>query len=162
MHGLTSAAAQSVVGGTSPGNQYQNAGEAHINYCIPWMNEEHPVDVMKEWNKPQIRRNFTPHPNPHLGYNHLVTWITLPYNPTPYLHTVDFCLVSTMSTHGDSPLFRFALIDSRLNLLSSDNNMTFTGNTGCQRVTFNINQTTAMVEDTDNKLKYININPYIL
>ena len=60
---------------------------------------------------------------------------------------------------GDSPLSRFALIDSPLDDLSWDDSLTFTEIEGCVMVTFNPITQTVMVDNTGNVIEYIKTNP---
>jgi len=76
-----------------------------------------------------------------------------------YLRAVDSCLACTTSTHGDSPLSRFALIDSPLNELSSDDCLILAEIDGHLMVTFITINRTVMADDTDNEIIYINTNP---
>jgi len=51
-HGATSSPAQSIVGGTSPGNPYQKAREDRIDHFITWMEDDDTVDIAEEFNRP--------------------------------------------------------------------------------------------------------------
>jgi len=92
--------------------------------------------------------SISPAPDP-AGYNDLAT----------YLRAVDSCLANSTSTQGDSPLSRFALIDSPLDESSWDDCLTFTEIEGRLIVTFVTINKTVMVDDTDNEIEYIKTNP---
>jgi hypothetical protein len=64
-----------------------------------------------------------------------------------------------MSTQGDSPLSRFALIDSPLAESSCNNCLTFAEIAGRLWVTFVTIIKTVMMDDTDNEIEYIKTNP---
>ena len=51
-HGATSLPAHSVVRGTSPGNQYQQARVDCIDLLSMWMEDDHPVDIVEELKRP--------------------------------------------------------------------------------------------------------------
>jgi len=57
-HGATSSPAHTVVGGTSPGNQYQEAREHHTDYLIIWMEDNCPVDSADQSKWPWVLRDF--------------------------------------------------------------------------------------------------------
>jgi hypothetical protein len=105
--GATSSPAQSVVGGTSPGNQYQKARENRIDSCITCMEDDHPVNIAEKLKRPRVLTDFTKYPNAPQCYDKLVAWITRQYDLATYFRAVDSCLASTISTQGDSPLSRF-------------------------------------------------------
>jgi hypothetical protein len=69
------------------------------------------------------------------------------------------CLASTTSTKGDSPLSRFALIDSPLDESSWDDCPTFAEIEGRLMVTFITINKSVMVDDTDSEIEYIKTNP---
>jgi hypothetical protein len=123
------------------------------------MENDHPVDIAEKLKRPRVRRDFTKNPNAPQCYDQLVAWITRQYELATYLRAVDSCLASTTSVQGDSPLSRFALIDSPLDESSWDDCLTFAEIEGRLMVTFiTINQT-VMVDDTDNEIEYIKTNP---
>jgi hypothetical protein len=105
------------VGGTSPGNQYQKAREDCIDLVITWIADDHPVDIVEKLKRPRVLRDFTKNPNAPQCNDQLVAWMTRQYDLATYLWAVDSGLASTMSTQGDSPLSRFALIDISLDEL---------------------------------------------
>jgi len=47
-HCATSSPAESVLGGTSPGNWYQKAGEDHIDCFMKWMEDDYPEDIVEQ------------------------------------------------------------------------------------------------------------------
>jgi len=155
----TSSPTQSDVGGTSPGNQYQKAREAHIDLFITWMEDDHPVDIAEKLKRPRVLRDFTKNLNAPQGYDQHVAWITRQYDLATFLQPVDSCLASTTSTQGDSPLSRFALIDSPLDESSWDDCLTFAEFEGRLMVTFVTINKTVMVDDTDNEIEYIKTIP---
>jgi len=158
-HGSTSSPAQSVVGGTSPGNQYQVAREDCIDPLIMWMDDDHPVDIMEELKRPRVLRDFPMNPNAPQWYDQLVAWITRQYNLAIYWRAVDSCLVSTTSTQGGSPWSSVSLIDSPLAESIWDDCLTFAEIEGHLMVTFVTINKTAMVDDTDNEIEFIKTNP---
>jgi len=158
-YGATSSPAQSVVGGTSPGNRYQKAREDRIDLFITWMEDDHRVDIAEKLKMPRVLTDFTKNPNAPQCYDQLVVWITRQYDLATYLRAVDSCLASTTSTQGDSPLSRFALIDSPLDESSWDDCLTFAEIEGRLMVTFVTINKTVMVDDTDNEIEYIKTNP---
>jgi len=123
------------------------------------MEDDHTVDIAEKLKKPWVLRDFTKNPNAPQCYDQLVAWITRQYELVTYLRAVDSCLASTMSTQGDSPLSRFALIDSPLDESSWDDCLTFTEIEGHLMVTFVTFHNTITVDDTDNEIKYIKNNP---
>ena len=123
------------------------------------MEDDHLVDIAEKLTRPRVLRDFTIHPNVPQCYDRLVAWITRQYDPATYSLAVDSCLSSTTSTQGDSPLPRFALIDSPLDEWSWDNCLTFGEIEGCLMVTFLTINKMVMVEDTDNEIEYIMTNP---
>ena len=112
--GATSSPAHSVTGGTSPGNQYENAREDCIILFVMWMEDDDPVDSAEKLKRCQVLRDFRKNPNVPQCYEKHVAWITWQYELAIYLRAVDSCLVSTKSGQGDSPLYRIALSASRL------------------------------------------------
>ena len=156
--GATSSPAQSVVGGTSPGNQYQTAREDRIDLFLMWMEDDHLVDIAEKLKRPRILRDFTTNPNAPQWYDQLVAWIARQYHLATYLPAVDSYLASTTSTQGDSPLSRFALIDSLLGESSWDDCLTFAGIERRLMVTFVTINKTAMVDDINNEMEYIKTN----
>jgi len=64
-----------------------------------------------------------------------------------------------MSTQGDSPLCRFAQIDSPLDELSRNNCLTSAEIEARLMVTFVTINHTVMVDDTNNGIEYIKTNP---
>jgi hypothetical protein len=123
--GATSSTAQSVVGGTSPGNRYQNTTEDSIDFFITWVEDNHPVDKVEKLKRPRVLRDFTKNSNAPLCCDKLVAWNTQQYDLATYLWAVDSCLASTMSTQGESPLSSFGLIDSLLDESTWDDCPTF-------------------------------------
>jgi hypothetical protein len=147
------------VGGTTPENRYQKATEDRIDLSITWMEDDHPLDIAEKLKRPRILRDFTKNPIPPQCYDQHVAWITWQYNLATYLRAVDSSLASTTSSQGDSPLSRFALIDSPWDESSWDDCLTFAQIEGRLMVTFvNINKT-VMVDDTDNEIESIKTNP---
>jgi len=157
-HSATSSPAQSIVGGTSPGNRYQNAREDHIDLLIMWMEDDHPVHCAEPLERPRVPRDCTMNPHAPQCSDQLVTWIAWQYDLATYLRAVDSCLVSTTSTHGNSPLFKFGLIDSPFDETSWDHSLTFTNIERNLMVTFITSDKTVMVDDTNNGLEYIMSN----
>jgi hypothetical protein len=147
------------VRGTSPGNQYQKAREDHIDLFITWMKDDHPVDIAEKLKRPRVLTDFTKNPNVPLCYDQLVAWIIRQYELATYLRAVDFCLASTTSIQSNSPLSRFALIDSPLDESGWDDCLTLAQIEGCQIVTFVTIIKTVMVDNTDNEIEYIETNP---
>jgi len=123
------------------------------------MEDDHPVDIAEKLKRPRVLRDFTKNPNVPQCYNQLVAWLTRRYDLATYLRAVDSCLVSTTSTQGDSPLSRFALIDSPLDESSWDDCLTFAEIEGHLMLTFVTINKTVMVDDTDNEIEYIKTNP---
>jgi len=148
----TSSLAHGVVRGTSPGNQYQEASEDRIDLLIQRMKDDHPVDIAEKLTIPWALRDLTKDPNVPQCYRQLVAWITWQNELATYLRVVDSCLASISSTDGNSPLPRFALIDSPLDELSWDNCMTFAKIEGHLMVTLITMNKTVMVDDTDNEI----------
>jgi len=68
-------------------------------------------------------------------------------------------LASTTSTQGDSPLSRFALIDSPLDESGWDDCLTFAEIEGHPTLTFITINKTVMVDDTNNEIEYIKTIP---
>jgi hypothetical protein len=147
------------VRGTSPGNRYQKAREDRIDLFITWVENDHPVDIAEKLRRPRVLRDFTKNPNAPQCYDQLVAWITRQYELATYLRAVDSCLASTMSIQGDSPLSRFALIDSPLDESSCDDCLTLAEIEGRLMVTFITINKTVMVDDTNNEIEYIKTNP---
>jgi len=116
--------------------------------------EDHPVDIAEKLERPQVLRDFTKNPNAPQCYDQHVAWITWQYDLATYLWAVDSCLASTTSTQGDSPLSRFALIDSPSEESSWDDCLTFAEIEGRLMVTFVTINKTVMVDDTDNEIEY--------
>jgi hypothetical protein len=123
------------------------------------MEDDHPVEIAEKLKRPQVLRDFTKNPNAPQCYDQLVAWITRQYDLATYLRAVDSCLASTTSIQGDSPLSRFALIDSPLDESSWDDCLTFAQIEGRLMVTFVTINKTVMVDDTDNEIEYIMTNP---
>ena len=123
------------------------------------MEDDHPVDIAEKLKWPQVLRDFTKNPNAPQCYDQLVAWITRQYDLATYLWAIDSCLASTMSTQGDSPLSRFALIDRPLDKSSWDDCLTFAEIEGCLMVTFVTINKTVMVDDTNNEIESIKTNP---
>ena len=123
------------------------------------MEDDHPVDIAEMLKRPRVLRDFTKNPNAPQCYDLLVAWITRQYDLATYLRAVDSCLASTTSTKGDSPLSRFALIDSPLDESSWDDCLTFAEIEGRLMLTFVTINKTVMVDDTDNEIEYIKTNP---
>ena len=157
--GATSSPAQSVVGGTSHGTRYQRAREDRIDLFLAWMDDVCPVDITEELKSPRVLRDFPKNLNAPQCYDQLVTWISWQYDLATYLRAVDSCLASTTSTQGDSPLSRFALIDSPLDELSWDNSLTFAEIELRLMMTFVTINKTVMVDDNDNEMEYIKTKP---
>jgi len=78
------------------------------------MQDDHPVDIAEKLKRPRILRDFTKNPNAPQCNDQLVGSMTQQYDLATYLRAVDSCVASTTSTQGDSPLSRFALIESPL------------------------------------------------
>jgi len=72
----TSSPAQSVVGGTSPGNCYQKATEESIDLWIMWMEDDHLVDIAEKWKRPPDLKLLTKNSNASQLYDQLVGWTT--------------------------------------------------------------------------------------
>jgi len=151
--------AHTVVGGFSHGKQYQNAREDHIDCCITSMENDHLADIMETFSRAQVLSDFTTNPNTPPWYDQLVTMTTWRYNTTTYLRAVDFCLASITSTQSNSPISKFALIDSPLDELSWDNYLTFVKIENCLTVSFITINKTVMVDDTYSEIQYIITNP---
>jgi hypothetical protein len=126
------------------------------------MEDDHPVDIAEKLKRPRVLRDFTKNPNAPQCYDQLVAWITRQYDLATYLWAVDSCLASTTSTKGDSPLPRFALIDSPLDESSWDDCLNFADIEGRLMVTFVTINKTIMVDDTHNEIEYIKTNPLTL
>jgi hypothetical protein len=124
-----------------------------------WMEDDHPVDIAEQLKRPPVLRDFTTNPNAPQCYDQLVAGITRQYDLATYLPAVDSCLASIMSTQGDSPLSRFALINSPLDESSWDDCPTITEIEGRLMVTFVTINKTVMVDDTNNEIEYIKTNP---
>jgi hypothetical protein len=123
------------------------------------MGDDHLVDIADKLNRPRVLRDFTKNPSAPQCYDQHVAWITQQYELATYLRGVDSCLASTMSTKGDSPLSRFALIDSPLDKSSWDDCLTCAEIERCLMVTFVTSNKTVMVDHTDNEIEYIKTNP---
>jgi len=147
------------VGGTSPGNRYQNTREDRIDLFITWLEDDHPVDIAEKLKRPRVLRDFTKHPTAPQCYDQLDAWITRQYDLATYLRAVDSCLASTMSTKGDCPLSRFAPSDSPLDESSWEDCLTFAETERRLMVTFVTIIKTVMVDDTNNEMEYTKTNP---
>jgi hypothetical protein len=137
----------------------KKAREDCIDPFVMWMEDNHPVDIAEKLKRPPVQTDFSKTSNAPKRYDQLVAWITWQYDLATYWRAVDSCLASTTSTQGDSPLSRLALSDSPLDELSWDDYRTFAEIKGCLMVTFVTINKTVMVDDTDNKIKYIKTNP---
>ena len=126
---------------------------------ITWIEDDHPVDIEEMLKRPRVLRDFTKNPSAPHCYDQLVAWITWRYDLATYLRAVDSCLASTTSTQGDSPLSRFALIDSPLGESSWDDCLTLAEIEGRLIVTFFTMNKTVMVDDRDNEIEYIKTDP---
>jgi len=122
------------------------------------MDDDNPVDIVEEFMRPWLLRDFTKNTTAPQGYDQLVAWITWQYDLATNLWAVDSSLASTMSTQGDSPLSRCALIDSPLDESSWDDCRSFAKIEGCLIVTFVTINNTVMLDDTDNEMEYIKNN----
>jgi len=123
------------------------------------MEDDHLVAIAEELKRRRVLRDLTKNSNARQCYDQLVAWITSQYDLPTYFEAVDFSLASTTSTQGDSPLFRFALIDSPLDESSWDDCLSFAENKGRLKVTFVTFNKMVMVKHTDNEIEYIKNNP---
>ena len=123
------------------------------------MEDDHPVDSAEQFKTPSVLREFTKNPNALQCYDQLVAWITRRYELATYLRAVGSCLASTKSTLGESPLSRFALIDSPLDELSRHDCLTFATIESRLLVTLVTINKTVIVDDTNNEINYIWTNP---
>jgi len=123
------------------------------------MEDDHLVAIAEELKRRRVLRDLTKNSNARQCYDQLVAWITSQYDLPTYFEAVDFSLASTTSTQDDSPLFRFALIDSPLDESSWDDCLSFAENKGRLKVTFVTFNKMVMVKHTDNEIEYIKNNP---
>lgn len=108
--GATSSPDHSVVGVMCPGNQYQKAGEEHVDRVVTRMDDDHLVDIADKVKRLQSLRGITKYPTAQQCYDQRVLWITWQYGLATYLHAGHSCLARTMSTQDQCHLSRFALI----------------------------------------------------
>jgi len=130
-----------------------------IDHVIMWMEGDYLVDITEELKRPSLQRDFKKNANGLQCNDQLVAWIIGQYDLEIHLQAVDFCLVSTMSTQGNSLVFRIALNNCPLYKLKWDNCLNFAeieGSLMVTRVTINM---TIMVGDTENEVTYIKNTP---
>ena len=123
------------------------------------MEHKHLVDIAEKLKRPRVLRDFIQNPNTPQCYDEPVAWITRQYDLATYLRAVESYLASIKSTQGDSPLSRFALINSPLDESSWNGCLTFAEIEGRLMMTFVTINKTVMVDNTDKEMQYIKTNP---
>jgi hypothetical protein len=89
------------------------------------------VDTVEKFKWSRVLTKLIKNPDGPQGNDQLVACPAQQYDLATYLWAVDSCLASTMSTQGDHPLSRCALIDSPLDKSSWDHCLTFSEIEGC-------------------------------
>jgi len=113
------------------------------------------VNITEKLKRHQVLKDFTRNPNAPQCYDQLVVKITWKYKLATYFSAVDHYLASTISTQGDPPVYRFALIASPMGELSRDDCLIFVNIEGRLVVTFVTINETLMVGDSEIEIEYI-------